>query len=294
VHVEAFADLVLPALTAAPISRTRAATSAAGVGVAASAGAAAGVGAGGTEGAEAELGAVRLCVLDEVGKMELLVGGFGAAVAAVLDDPSLAVLGTLPAPPASADSDGSGGGGGGGGGGCGGGGKVAEAIRGAVEAFRSRGDVDVVEVTLENREALGPVVLAKARAALALAALAPALDAKRLLARRYWIEEVAAADADEEAAADHAAAAGLANATGAPPPPPPPPSARRVAFDSFAVAFRGDHGTYTVAKKAGDGPGGGGSRVTCTCPFFTACEAAAGSGAGTCSHVITLSKMLVE
>jgi len=111
VHVDAFAARVLPALSP-PALATAAAAAAPG-------------GGGGGELSTGSVGGrsrrARLCVLDEVGKMELLCVGFGPAVERLLSDETLTVLGTMPAP-------------------------GLHASLAAVEAFRSRPDVDVIEV----------------------------------------------------------------------------------------------------------------------------------------------------
>ncbi len=51
----------------------------------------------------------------------------------------------------------------------------------------------------------------------------------------------------------------------------------RVEFQSFSVAFRGDHDTYKVTLTNG--------RWACTCSFFS-------SGYNTCSHVMALQRIL--
>jgi len=192
----------------------------------------------------------------------------------------------------------------------------------------SRLSSSILKVTPANRDALGPALLAKVLAALDAARpptpLEAQLRAKRVLAERYWSEEAVAATSASAAAATAAAPAPIAaasapNSAPAAAPPPAPPAAagvasgapaaaaaasaqaataasasgRRVAFESFSVAFRGDHGTYAVRKE------GAGRPVTCSCPFFaeSAKAAAAGEtrgGGGTCSHITTLKMMLVE
>jgi len=53
---------------------------------------------------------------------------------------------------------------------------------------------------------------------------------------------------------------------------------QRVRFDSFQVAFRGDHNTYSVSYKGG--------AWECSCPFF--------SRRGVCSHTMALERILGE
>lgn len=51
---------------------------------------------------------------------------------------------------------------------------------------------------------------------------------------------------------------------------------QRVSFDEFAVQIRGDNGEHTVRLNDG--------RFQCDCHFF--------SGWGTCSHVMTMERVL--